>query len=163
MKLVFVLNGYPTCGKDTFIEILRKYKKVDSYSAIDRVKEIALLCGWDGVKDDKGRKLLADLKTALKDYDNIPFRYLCERYELFLNGTDDILILQTREQDEIDLLKREFGIKSIFIRNNRISNVVSNQNDASIPTEGYDYYIDNNGSLKEYEDNILEFLKSINN
>ena len=34
-------------------------------SSVDKVKEIARIAGWNGEKDDKGRKLLADLKAAL--------------------------------------------------------------------------------------------------
>ena len=47
-KMVFIVNGKPRAGKDTFAEILNRYMKVYKYSAVTKIKEIATLCGWDG-------------------------------------------------------------------------------------------------------------------
>ena len=38
-KMVFIVNGKPRAGKDTFAEILNRYMKVYKYSAVTKVKE----------------------------------------------------------------------------------------------------------------------------
>ena len=40
-KMVFVVNGKPRAGKDTFAQILNEYLDVYKYSAVSKVKEIA--------------------------------------------------------------------------------------------------------------------------
>lgn len=161
MKKVFVVNGYPRSGKDTFAEILSKYVKVMKISSVDKVKEIARLAGWNGEKDDKGRKLLADLKAVLVDYDDLPFKYVYVRYQEFLSSDYDVLLVDIREQTEIVKAKKELGAETVFIENKNINNIVSNSSDANIPVEGYDYVVRNNCSLEEYEVNIKKFIKEV--
>lgn len=119
------------------------------------------MLGWDGVKDDKGRKLLADLKIALKEYGDLPFHYMDQEYERFVQSDKDILILQTREFDEIKKAQTLLGAKSVFIENEHVQNVLTNVNDASIIDVGYDYYIKNNGTLAEYEQAVVDFIQRL--
>ena len=65
--IVLIVNGAPQAGKTTFNEMLKDMAdgEVKIYSSIDYVKMIAFTLGWDGIKDDKGRKLLSDLKTQI--------------------------------------------------------------------------------------------------
>ena len=60
-KTVVIINGAGGTGKDTLCEITSRHYKTRTISAVDRVKEIALFGGWNGVKDDRGRKLLSDI------------------------------------------------------------------------------------------------------
>lgn len=161
MKKVFVVNGYPRSGKDTFAEILSKYVKVMKISSVDKVKEIARLARWNGEKDDKGRKLLADLKAVLVDYDDLPFKYVYAKYQEFLSSDYDVLLVDIREQTEIVKAKKELGAETVFIENKNIKNIVSNSSDANIPIDGYGYVVRNNGSLEEYEANIQRFIKEV--
>ena len=43
-------------GKDTFAEYLNDFVPTLKYSSIDKVKDIAKQCGWDGTKNEKSRK-----------------------------------------------------------------------------------------------------------
>lgn len=162
MKKVFIINGYPRSGKDTFVNILNKYRKTYRYSSIDRVKELAREFGWDGVKDEKGRKLLADLKKALVEYGDLPLQYMIEEYDCWLiNSRFEFFCLFIREQEEIEKAKKLFNAETIFIENNRIQNIISNNADKNITTSGYDYYISNNGTLEDFEKEIARFVEEI--
>ena len=56
MKKIYIVNGKPRSGKDTFAELLGKHCRVFKYSSVDKVKQIAAKCGWDGGKTDKDRR-----------------------------------------------------------------------------------------------------------
>lgn len=160
-KEVLIVNGYPRSGKDTFAEILGKYTSVRVYSSIDKVKELALQFGWDGIKDDKGRKLLSSLKSALIEYDDLPLKYTEDVYNEFLNSEEEFLILMIRESDEIVKAKHKFNAKTVFVSNNNIKNVLTNNSDAAIDCDGYDYYISNHGTLEEYEKEVEQFYREV--
>lgn len=72
MKAIIVINGRGGVGKDTLCDFVKeKYDDtygVQNISSITRIKEIAKDIGWDGNKDEKGRKFLSDLKKALTEY-----------------------------------------------------------------------------------------------
>jgi hypothetical protein len=60
------LSGYAGSGKDTAAEILLAsgYQRL---GFADPLKELATRIGWDGHKDDVGRKLLQDLGLGARD------------------------------------------------------------------------------------------------
>lgn len=159
MKNVFIVNGFPGSGKDTFASILNKYIKVCKRSSVDVVKKIALEAGWDGVKDDKGRRLLADLKRILVEYDDLPLKYLKREYDIFVSTDFNVMLLDIREPEEIRKAKELLNAKIVFIENKNVHNACTNSADASIESEGYDYTVKNNGTLKEFEENIIKFIK----
>lgn len=85
-KLVVVMNGSGTTGKDTlcrYMAEVRAANAVWNVSAIDPVLEPAMAAGWDGRKTIEGRRLLSDLKDAMIRYDDGPVRYLIDKYHKF--------------------------------------------------------------------------------
>ncbi len=101
---VLIVNGVAAAGKNTFALILKQMGyTVYSYSSIDWIKEKALLMGWDGVKDKKGRQLLYDLKQAAIKYNNIPLNKVAEKMKIFSDS--DYLCVDIREPSEIRKLK----------------------------------------------------------
>lgn len=101
MKIIYIVNGYPQSGKDTFVKYCKELiiGNVHSKSSIDRVKQIADICGWDGVKNDISRKMLSDMKSLLIKYFNMPFIELIKFVDLMED--DDVLFYMVREPDEI--------------------------------------------------------------
>ena len=86
-KQIFITNGMARCGKDTFATILNEIVPTLKYSSIDKVKEIAKLCGWDGIsKDEKDRKFLSDLKLLTTNYSNMPFKSIQDKANEFLKS-----------------------------------------------------------------------------
>lgn len=163
-KHIFIINGMARCGKDTFANIMIKYVPVIKYSSINRIKEIATECGWDGGKTEKDRKFLSDLKILTSEYNDLPFNCVRNMVELFNGMTSfDVLLIDIREPEEIERAKQEFGAKTILIKNDRVPVIVSNMADANVFNYDYDYIIENNGTLEEFEENIKKFIDDIIN
>jgi len=161
-KYIFIVNGKPRCGKDTFAEILGSMVPVMKYSSIDKVKGIGIECGWDGGKTEKDRKFLSDLKKLTTAYNDMSFKAVASKVELFRkNHIHEILLIDIREPEEIKRAQWEFNADSILIENDRVENVVSNESDANIYNYRYDYVIQNNGTLDEFRENIKKFLEEI--
>ena len=111
-KKVFIINGSGGVGKDTFVDFVSKYVSVKNVSSVDEVKHFAFMLGWNGEKDEKGRKLLSDLKDLLTEYDDRPFEYLKRSVEEFKNSRyDEFCFLHIREPEEIQRTKEEFNAK----------------------------------------------------
>lgn len=63
------LIGFAGAGKDTAALALTKRNWVRVAFA-DRLKDLAINFGWNGQKDDRGRKLLQDLGMAARAYND---------------------------------------------------------------------------------------------
>ena len=100
-KIVIVINGAGGVGKDTLCELAAKHFKVKNISSITPIKEIATMCGWDGQKDDKSRKFLADLKELCVQYNDNPTVWASREYKEFLAGDFEIMFVHIREPKEL--------------------------------------------------------------
>lgn len=170
---IIIVNGAPGSGKTSFEsfcqEIMGDYCQMRS--TIDLVKEIALFyTGWNGEKDLKSRKFLSDLKDLLTEFNDVPFNDIVRfknvwEDELEMYDVKDhphILLVDSREPEEIMRFKRELGAVTVLIR--RASAEIaetSNHADANVLNCDYDYEIDNNGSLDELRAKAVEFLDLI--
>ena len=122
-KLIFVTNGMARCGKDTFYEFLNEIVPVYKFSSITPIVEISKLVGYDGVtKTEKERKLWSEMKKLFTEYSNYPFKVCCEEIEKFYNNDAyEVMLIDIREGEEIDKLKKEYNIKTIFIENDKLN------------------------------------------
>ena len=162
IKKIFITNGMARCGKDTFAKFLNEITPIMKYSSIDKVKDIARLCGWEGGKTERDRKFLSDLKLLTTDYSDMPFKEIKKKVEKFMSDkTYEVMLIDIREPDEIERAKTVFGAKTILIENNRVKHISSNMADANVFSYTYDYKIQNNGTLEEFKANIEEFYHSI--
>lgn len=157
MKNIVVINGTGGCGKDTFIKLISKYKKVYNFSSIDKVKEIARIIGWDGTKDKKSRKFLSDLKNLTKEYNDMPYNCTKEAIENFKNSDCEIMFIHIREPEEIKRIVDTFGAKTLFIKRENLNDITSNSSDGKVAEYKYDYSILNT-TLEEYEKKACEFI-----
>lgn len=166
MKQVIITNGYPGSGKDEFAKILNNYITTAKYSSIDCVRNGASEAGWyNGEKKEKDRKFLSDLKKLLTSYKDIPFKDMKYLYDDFKNelfeSETQILIFDIREPDEIERAVKEFNAITVFISNSNVTPILSNDSDANVENYQYDYYIDNSGTLADFEANIKVFCNEI--
>ena len=157
MKNIVVINGTGGCGKNTFIKLISKYKKVYNFSSIDKVKEIARIIGWDGTKDEKSRKFLSDLKNLTKEYNDMPYNCTKEAIEEFKNSDCEIMFIHIREPEEIKRIVDTFGAKTLFIKRENLNDITSNSSDGRVSKYKYDYSILNT-TLEEYEKKACEFI-----
>lgn len=169
---IVIINGAAGSGKDTFVELCRKFTG-DAFllniSTVDKVKEIATACGWDGTKTPENRKFLSDLKALLTDWADVPLNDMIQKIEKFKRGfevydmSDDkaIVFIHCREPEEIRKLVKALNARTLLIRRTAAENITaSNQSDAGVLDYEYDIHINNNGSLAELERTAEVFIKS---
>ena len=162
MKKIYIVNGKPRAGKDTFAELLGKHCRVFKYSSVDKVKQIAAKCGWDGGKDDKDRKFLADLKRITTEFNDMSYDDVAEKVAYFLK-TDffDVMLIDIREPEEIERAIEGYGAEAININNVNVPMVTSNELDANVNNFVYDYIIANDGTLDDFAETVKDFYNRI--
>ena len=160
-KMIFIVNGKPRAGKDTFAQILNEYMDVYKYSSVTKVKEIAKQCGWTGAKEEKDRKFLHELKMLTSAYSDMSYNDVIEEIDKFKKGEldADIFVVDVREPEDIDRLVKATNAFTIFIENNRVPSITSNAADANVENYRYDFVIQNNGTLEDFEANIKLFIE----
>lgn len=169
LKIV-VVNGRPGSGKTTFEYIIKKKMSAfcEMRSTVDLVKEIAIFyAGWDGNKNLKSRKFLSDLKDLLTEFNNVPFNDIVRYKDIWEDDLvaygvithPHILLVDSREPEEIQKFKDELGAVAVLIRRAEVENEeTSNHADANVFDFDYDWVIENNGSLEDLERRTLDFL-----
>jgi len=161
-KHVLIINGSGGVGKDTFVDMLNKYMRVTRCSAVDTIKECAVLLGWNGEKNEKTRKFLSDLKKLAVDCFDEPFKHMSIAVENFRESRkNNILCLFIREPEEIERAKDAFGAITVLVTNKNIEPILSNESDANVAKFEYDVTIENDGTLEDLEDKAYLFLKQL--
>lgn len=157
-KQIYIVNGKPRAGKDTFAKFLGEIISVKKISIVDPVKNIAKNIGWDGTKTEKDRKFLSDLKMLLGDYNDYNFKYVSDEIKKFYdNDNEMVMLIDAREHKDIDRICHIFGASSIFIRNDNVESVKSNIADAQVEDHIYDYVIMNNSTIDIFKKNVSDF------
>ena len=164
-KVAIVINGAGGVGKDTLCELAAKHFKVKNISSITPIKEVAVLCGWDGTKDNKARKFLSDLKNLCVEYNNYPTLWAKRQYDEFLEGDEEIMFVHIREAEEIKKFVEATGgaARTLLVRGGkRMSNEkYGNVSDDEVENYSYDYYFLNESTLDVAEVEFVELLRSI--
>lgn len=164
-KITIVINGKGGAGKDTICNIVSKYFPTLVVSSISPVKEIARECGWNGEKDAKSRKFLADLKRLLAEYNNFSTKYLLEQHKIFLNDERfEIMFVHIREADQIaDFLNKITGEKITLLIRKKNLPIYNNFADDNVEDYEYDYVYENDKSIEKLEDDFMLFFRKIIN
>lgn len=151
---IIIINGSNEVGKDTFIEHFTHHcwKSVFNVSTIENVKVIANNCmGWDGVKDEKGRRFLSDLKNAWTRYNDGPFADIVEAISYYDQRFNEyVIFVHIREPAEINKLKKRYPdrVTTMLIKDHR-KTVASNSADQGVNSyKNYHYIIDNSTTEK---------------
>lgn len=165
-KIVIIINGRGGVGKDTLCELASKNFKIQNISAITPIKDIARECGWKGEKDAKSRKFLSDLKRIFIEYNDLPTKYLYQKYKEFMDSTDQILFMHIREVGEIEKIRKKIKTPCItlLVKREIGYNVEwGNDSDDQVDQYKYDFYYDNNKTLEEAEEDFKMLISSILN
>ena len=164
-KIAIVLNGAGGVGKDTLCDIAAKHFKVRNISTITPIKEIAAMGGWNGAKDDKSRKFLADLKQLFVDYNDYPTNWALAVYREFLTTDEEILFVHIREPEEIRkyVLATNGKAKALLIRGGERTRhtAYGNASDDGVENYEYDYYFVNDKPLSETDDTFTALMREI--
>lgn len=145
MNKYIIINGSGSSGKDEFIKQCKLFDEdIENISTIDFIKSIAKYAGWDGKKDERGRRLLSDVKDALIRYDNLPLKNIVDSTKMFDNKT---VFIHCREPSEIDKIKNALSAKTLLIKNDNVKEITTNHADRDVELYHYDYVINNSGTL----------------
>lgn len=165
-KTVIVINGSGGVGKDTLCNMAAAHYAVRNISSITPIKELAAACGWDGTKDDRSRKFLADLKQLTIAYNDYPLRWLEKQYRDFLASEDEILFVHIREPKEIEKFVRATDGHALTLlvrggaryRTRRGNAAFGNAADDDVENYEYDYCFYNSRPLADTEPVFIRFL-----
>ena len=160
-KLTIVINGKGGVGKDTLCMSL-PHRRVRNISSITPIKEIAAMHGWNGEKDLKSRRFLAELKRVFTEYNDLPNRYLLEQRADFLQSEEEILFIHIREPEQIETFVRavDGDCITLLVRRDLPDTAGGYGNHADDDVEDYPYTVifDNNRPL---EQSVLAFAELI--
>lgn len=162
-KLIVIINGRGGVGKDTLCDIVAARYPTKTISAITPIKEIAALGGWDGQKDEKSRKLLADLKQLFVAYNDLCNEYLLAEHRKFLASDKEILFVHIREPEEIGKLVASLNgeCKTLLVRSGTVNPPLGNAADDRVEEYAYDYYYVNEKPLEWVPEDFLRFFEEI--
>lgn len=159
MKRICIINGSGGVGKDTFVSFCAYHAKVENYSSVTEIKEIAKLLGWTGSKQEKDRKFLSDLKLLTTDYSDFPYRCIEKKIREFKENEKDILFIHIRDIPEIKKVVENYPeVETLLITNHNVPHITSNIADANVNNYDYDYIINNDDSLETLEYLAYKFV-----
>lgn len=159
MPKVIVINGMGGVGKSTFISLCHEIDpRVIETSTVDFVKEIALKAGWDGVKDQKGRRLLSDIKDALERYDDVPNKKIDEFIQ---SHPDNTIFVNAREPHNIAYYQKKYGARAVIVTNYNVKQINGNHADENVNDYDYDVIINNSGTLEDLKETAKWFLTNL--
>lgn len=165
-KTLFIVNGFPRAGKDTFMdEMVAHFSvmqlKCKKHSTIDTVKRVAKELGWDGEKSPDMRAMLSELKDLYTKYFNGPLNEI----KYCLKETDiDQLYTAMREPDEIARTvawakANDIRVHTILVRSaKREETVHTSHSDSNVLEYPYDLIMHNDSSIEEFRISISSLV-----
>lgn len=160
---VIVINGAAQAGKDTIVSmsqaLLSNSFYIENISTVDIIKKVAIELGWNGIKDERSRKFLSDLKDLSVKYNNGPFKYVCSKIDM-LKDLKSMIFVHAREPWEIEKIKKKYHAITLLVRR---PGLIEFKNHADMEVENfkYDYVINNKGTIENLQVEVSKFLKQI--
>ena len=157
---IIIINGKGGVGKDTLVDAIKSRYVVYTASAIDVIKKVAKIIGWNGDKDLKSRKFLSDLKMLSIEYNDYPTKYLLGEIESFVFSDAQVMFIHIREPEEIAKLKNEFdSCITLLVRSKRVNYEFGNHSDDDVENYNYDYVYDNDCDLDKVRLDFIDFFE----
>lgn len=146
--------GKMQVGKTTAAEYLVRRHGFVKYALADPIKEIAgQAFGWDGAKDERGRRLLQEIGTVGRAYDpELWLRRLAERFEA--DDPPRVVVDDVRLAREVAFLERRGFTVARILRPAELIGALASDERARHETETeldhvrFDRSIDNAGSFE---------------
>ena len=170
---VIIINGKGGAGKDLFVELCQNfYDPIYSFSTVYDIKLLARFAGWDEQKDERGRRLLSDLKEVMTNYNDFPFTKTVNKVKaatkrhnaLYPNGNEPIIFIHCREPKEIQRLVDYFNAKTLLIIRKDIEDKhYGNESDDNVMDYKYDHICYNNGNKEDLKNTAEHFMFVITN
>lgn len=168
-KIVVIVNGPPTSGKDTFCELFNNVAfgfnmSSEIVSSVGAVKQAAEIMGWSGTKTPEERKALSDMKLISERLWDGPNKYMLMKAK---TSICDVVFVHIRELRNIDkfielCLENKLDVRTLYIH--RKGEVVTNNEgdrDAYDTDYPYQQTLDNNGSLYDLENKVKSYFQYV--
>jgi hypothetical protein len=155
MKII-AFAGLAQSGKTTAANFIPGVKIL---SFADPVKQIALSSfNWDGIKDEKGRRLLQVIGTECgRAYDNdIWIKKMREQIKIYAPLYELIAIDDCRFDNEPELVKELGGIVIEILRPGCVPD--GHASEQGISPHLIDKQIMNDGTLEQLKENVLSII-----
>ena len=177
--IIVMVSGRAGEGKSTFSEICidilaKKGIMATIVPFAQGVKDTACFMGWDGEKDDKGRKLLQQIGNTGREYDkDIWARKAVDeiREDAGVNLFDIVFIDDWRFPNEGNVILTEFPKIAIKVRicrpeefhtlnGTELYDDISETSLPDVESDFYNHVVDNIGSLNELRAMANEFIEN---
>lgn len=161
------MSGKARSGKDTAADVILKKYQGKTFAFADDVKTIAYnYFGWYGEKDELGRKLLQDIGTTGRNYnEDMWVDHVIYWIQWWASGTADhqlAVVTDARYPNEIQRIKREFpDVVTIRITRDSVEKLEHPSETALDQWTDWDYVVENNGTKEEFQMKILEIMEGI--
>lgn len=160
---IFVMNGKSGSGKTLFETMVKNLAFYDGHTVVllsmaADVKDFCMEClGWDGSRDEKSRKLLADIISALGEYSEVPkFCVLWHMKEELKERLPVAFFIDARETKDIKWFEDNLGAISVEVSRPTDTN---NWNNAADQDRYYDYdiHVENIGTIDDLREDARAF------
>jgi hypothetical protein len=172
MDKAILITGLAEAGKTEIANFVIGYHPTAMIIPMaGKLKEIARRMGWDGKKDERGRRLLQHLGTEVgRVYDeDMWVNFVIAHWSRIKRAFDhDILVSDdVRYPNEHTRICEHFGAENTYVirverdasgLDGTTSNHISEQSYLDIPC---DVLIVNNGSLSDLEAEVISFISTI--
>lgn len=168
MKTIILISGRSGSGKDLCSSLMNGWKR---YAFADHLKDLVCekynldrkLCdSQEGKKSivvgEKSLRILLieDGLEYKKDNSNFFIKFLADKIKI--ENHEKIVITDFRFPNEYDILKEHlvnFTVKTLYIKRNDC-NYIEDASETSLSHFIFDYSIDNDGSIDDLKDKIVE-------
>lgn len=164
--VVILINGYNGVGKDTLVDSAKSItsESIHNISTVDKIKEAAVILGWNGIKDDTARAALHDLKKLSNKYFNHSRSYV----ENFTRQHSNCFIfVHCREPLELEYFKKfipevkpDTECYSLLVTNDRVT-PADNAADQGVFEFTYDFIVKNNSTIEDLQKEARNLLENI--
>jgi cytidylate kinase len=152
--MIIIINGQGRSGKDTVCKYIKEMVKNVTYiSTIDKVRVAGALLGCHH-KSIKDRQFLHELKMLASKYYNHSYEYV---KNIIKHNTSDILLIHSREPEEISKFCKDFNAKSLLITRGE-KKTFHNKADDSVFDYDYDYVLNNDETLEDLKIKVKEMI-----
>lgn len=155
---VILLIGKAGVGKDESYKCIKElYPTTERYAFADRLKVFAYEMGWDGRKDERGRKLLQGIGNIVREYKE-GFWALNVVNIIKQEMPNIAVITDCRFPNEIQIMKDHFrDVTTIKI----IRDVVEMEDISEHALDDYkpNYIVSNDGTIADLQNSLKDVIE----
>jgi hypothetical protein len=153
------IHGPAGSGKSTAARVICDYFDAIILPFAKPLKDFAAQLGWDGLKDEKGRRLLQLLGTECGRKcicEHIWVQHWMKMYDPSRNTVADDI----RFENEITAIMENKGFL-IKLVGRKFENVPTHESEQELPDQFFNYVVDNSCNLPEFKERILKICQEL--